>query len=134
MNLRRRQGGQVMLIILGSLIFGGGAAVGTFVSGKSVQSLRKDVQNMQLDETRRNAVLGLFDRWEAISEPALEDFEDYGEALLELMRQQQASPDPFRKLMDRQRESARIAEDEMLPLRDQLRATLTRSEWDRLFR
>ena len=122
-----------MLIILGSLILGGGAAIGTFVSGKSVNSLRKDLQKMQLEETRRNEVLGLFDRWEAISEPALKDFEDYGQALLELMSQQQASPDQFRDLMGRQRDSARDAEDRLLPLRDELRATLNRSEWDRLF-
>ena len=134
MRLRGHQRGQIMLIILGSLIFGGGAAIGTFASGKSVESLRKDVQKMQLDETRRTEVLGVFDRWEAISQPALEDFEDYGQALLELMGQQQASPDQFRELMDRQRDSAKHAEDQLLPLRDQLGATLTRSEWDQLFR
>ena len=134
MRLRGHQRGQIMLIILGSLIFGGGAAIGTFASGKSVESLRKDVQKMQLEETRRTEVLGVFDRWEAISQPALEDFEDYGQALLELMGQQQASPDQFRELMNRQRDSARHAEDQLLPLREQLGATLTRSEWDRLFR
>ena len=122
-----------MLIILGSLLLGGGAAIGTFASGKSVKSLRKDVQKMQIEETRRNEVLRLFDRWEAVSGPALEDFEAYGQAMLELMRQQQASTDQFRDLMDRQRDSARDAEDRLLPLRDELRATLTRAEWARLF-
>jgi Spy/CpxP family protein refolding chaperone len=133
MRHRRFQRGQIMLIILGSLLLGGGAAIGTFASGKSVKSLRKDVQKMQIEETRRNEVLRLFDRWEAVSGPALEDFEAYGQAMLELMRQQQASTDQFRDLMDRQRDSARDAEDRLLPLRDELRATLTRAEWDRLF-
>jgi hypothetical protein len=133
MRHRRFQRGQIMLIILGSLLLGGGAAIGTFASGKSVKSLRKDVQKMQIEETRRNEVLRLFDRWEAVSGPALEDFEAYGQAMLELMRQQQASTEQFRDLMDRQRDSARDAEDRLLPLRDELRATLTRAEWDRLF-
>jgi hypothetical protein len=133
MRHRRFQRGQIMLIILGSLLLGGGAAIGTLASGKSVKSLRKDVQKMQIEETLRNEVLRQFDRWEAVSGPALEDFEAYGQAMLELMRQQQASTDQFRDLMDRQRDSARDAEDRLLPLRDELRATLTRAEWDRLF-
>lgn len=130
----RRQRGQVMLIILGSLFLGGGAAAGAFVTDKSLKSLRKEVQHLQIGEARREQVLALFERWEAISGPAVENFEDYGEALQKLMRRQQASPAEFREVMERQRASARDAEDRLLPLRDEMRAVLDRSEWDQLFR
>lgn len=134
MKQRRQQRGQIMLIILGSLFLGSGAATGTFATGQSTQSLRKAVGQLALPTARRDEVLGLFDRWEAVSGEAVGDFEDYGQALLKLLREQTASPAEFHELMERQRVSARDAEDRLLPLRDEFRAALTRSEWDRLFR
>lgn len=133
MKLRRRQRGQIMLIILGSLFLGGGAVTGAFATGQSLKSLRKEAQQLDIGTARRDEVLALIDRWEAVSAPAVKDFEDYGRALLALLREQQASPPDFHDLMERQRQSARAAEERLLPLRDELRATLTRSEWDRLF-
>jgi hypothetical protein len=40
----------------------------------------------------------------------------------------------FQQLMLRQREEFREAEDRLLPLREELRATLDKDEWDQLFR
>lgn len=134
MRQRGRQRGQVMLIILGSLFLGGGAVTGAFVAGKSIESLKKDARRLEIGETRRAEVLDLFDRWDAISGPAVNDFEDYGRALLDLVQQKQASPTDFDDLMESQRTSAREAEDRLLPLRDELRATLSREEWGQLFR
>jgi len=133
MKQRRHQRGQVMLIILGSLFLGGGAVTGAFATGQSLKSIRKEVRHLDIAASRRDGVLDLVDRWEAISGPAVEDFEDYGQALLALLRDQQASPSQFHDLMERQRQSARAAEERLLPLRDELRAALTRSEWDQLF-
>ena len=134
MKQHRHQRGQIMLIILGSLFLGGGAVTGAFATGRSVKSLRMEVRQLDIGASRRDEVLRLVDRWEAISGPAVRDFEDYGQALLALLRERQASPAEFRDLMERQRQSTRRAEDRLLPLRDELRAALTRSEWDRLFR
>lgn len=133
MKQRRHQRGQIMLIILGSLFLGGGAVTGAFATGQPLKSLRKEVQQLDIGSDRSDEVLALFDRWEAISGPAVKDFEDYGQALLALLREQQSSPARFHDLMERQRASTREAEDRLLPLRDELRATLTRPEWDRLF-
>ena len=134
MKQRGHQRGQVMLIILGSLFLGSGAVTGTFATGKSIKSLKKDVQRLEIGETRRAQVLDLFDRWDAISEPAVKDFEVYGRSLVKLLRPQQASSEQFHDLMERHRGSTRDAEARLLPLRDELRATLSRDEWDRLFR
>lgn len=122
-----------MLIILGSLFIGGSAVTGVFATGQSFKSLREEVRQLDIGASRREEVLGLFERWEAISGPAVKDFEDYGQALLALLREQQAPPAEFHDLMEHERQSAREAEDRLLPLRDKLRAALTRPEWDRLF-
>lgn len=134
MNHRGHQRGQVMLIILGSMLLGGGAVTGAFTVGKSIEALKKDTRHLEIGATRRAEVLDLLDRWDAISEPAVKAFEDYGHALVKLLRQQQAAPEQFHALMEGQRDSARNAEDRLLPLRDELRATLSRDEWDQLFR
>lgn len=134
MRTGARQHGQIMLIILGSLFLGAGAATGVFTTGKSIESLRKDVAHMQLEESRRGRVLELLAQWKKIAEPAQQGFEKYGQVLLTLMTRQDATADDFRAVLERQREELKRAEEQLLPLRDALRDTLEEDEWDRLFR
>jgi hypothetical protein len=129
-----RQRGQVLLIVLGSLLFGAGTATGIFTTGKSLESIRKDVKSLRLDASRQDRVYAVLDRWEAISGPAVEDFDAYGESLLNLMRQQTATREDFDLLLEGQREKLQSAEEQVLPLRDELRAAVTQDEWNQLFR
>jgi ribosomal protein L16 Arg81 hydroxylase len=133
MKSRRRQRGQVMLIILGALFLGAGAGTGIFASGKSIESLRKEVGKMQLDEPRREHVHELLDQWEAIAEPAHQEFDEYGQTLLGLVAQRDASREEFQSVLGRQREELELTEAQLLPLREALRAALDEEEWKRLF-
>ena len=133
MNARRRQHGPIMLIILGTLFLGAGAATGIFTSGKSIESLRKEVGKMQLDEPRRDRVHELLDQWEAIAEPASHGFDEYGQAVLGLVARQDASREEFQSVLNRQREELELTEGKLLPVREALRETLEEEEWNRLF-
>ena len=122
-----------MLIILGTLFFGSGIATGVFTSGKSIRSLRKEVKSLQIEDTRQQQVLAALDRWEVIASPAGEEYGRYGIELLKLMRRQQSSPSDFEEILERQRRELQNTEDQLLPLRDELRALLEEKEWNRLF-
>jgi hypothetical protein len=134
MNLRTRQLGQIMWIILGTLFLGGGAATGVFSAGKSIDSIRKDVKALRLEGARQEQVYALLNRWEAIAGPAGEDFNEYGQVLLDLITRQDASKQDFNAVLERQREELKQSEDLLLPLRDELRSALDKEEWDGLFR
>ena len=133
MNLRNRQFGQIMWILLGTLFLGGGVATGVFSAGKSIDSIRKEVKALRLEEGRQDHIYALLDRWKAIAEPAGKDFGDYGQEVLDLVARQDASKQDFDAVLARQRDELQQSEDLLLPLRDELRAALDKEEWDHLF-
>ncbi len=134
MKLRQRQRGQLMLIILGTLFLGSGVATGVFVSGKSIKSIRKEVSALQLEAERQAQVYRVLEQWEAIAEPATDELRGYARELMDLISGHESTRAEFQQLMLRQREEFREAEDRLLPLREELRATLDKDEWDQLFR
>jgi hypothetical protein len=134
MKQRARQRGQIMLIILGTLFVGAGAATGIFTSGKSIQSIRKEIKGLGLDAVRKEQAYGLVDRWEAIADPELQGYQAYAQRLRELMQEQDASRTDFSAVLDRQRAQLEAAEGQLLPLREELRSLLSEDEWNGLFR
>ena len=122
-----------MLIVLGTLFLGGGATSGVFVSGKTIDSMRREVKALRLETHRQEVVYALLDRWQAIADPASDDMAGYAQALMDLVRQHDATRGDFQEVLERQRVAFGEAERELLPLRDELRATLSRDEWQRLF-
>lgn len=133
MSSRGRQRGQIMLIILGTLFLGAGAATGVFSSGKSIESIRKEVGRMELGAARQDRVFELLDQWEEIAEPAHHGFDDYGQTLLNLVARQDATEADFQAVLKRQRDELRGSEGQLLPVREALRETLDEDEWRRLF-
>lgn len=133
MSLRNRQHGQLMLVILGTLFLGSGIATGVFTSGKPIKSLRKEVKSLQIEDSRQEQVLAILDRWQAIASPAGEEYGRYGKVLMELMRRQDSSRAEFEEVLELQRRELQSTEDQLLPLRDELRALLDDNEWNRLF-
>lgn len=101
MKLRNRQLGQIMWIILGALFLGGGAATGLFTVGKSIDSIRKEVQELKLEGGKQDHVYALLDRWKAIAEPTEKDFSEYGQVVLDLVMRQDTSEQDFDALMAR---------------------------------
>jgi len=133
MRSRGRQRGQIMLIILGTLFLGAGAATGVFSTGKSIESIRKEVGRMRLDEARQERVYDLLDRWEGIAEPAHSGFDEYGQALLDLVARQDATAADFQAVLERQRDELKRSEGQLLPVREALRETLDEDQWRQLF-
>jgi uncharacterized protein YneF (UPF0154 family) len=111
MNHLNRQHGQVLMIIFASLFLGGGIATGVFSSGKSIKSLQKTARSM----TQRS-------------------LKSHTRALLDLIGNQGSTQAQFDELLLRHRAALLEAENELLPLRDELRSTLDQQEWARLFR
>jgi len=122
-----------MLIVLGTLFLGGGAATGVFVSGKTIDSIRREVKTLRLDTGRKEEVYALLDRWQEIADPASDHLAENARELMDLVRQHDATRADFQQVLERQRVAFTEAEGELLPLRDRLRETLSRDEWNRLF-
>lgn len=129
-----RQRGQIMLIFLGTLFLGSGVVTGVFTSGKSIKSMRQEARAMHLESDRRERVLMILDAWEEIAEPAGKSYVKFGKELVDLVRKHSTTPAEFQTLLDQERADLQDNQDRLLPLRDELRATLSEDEWNRLLK
>ena len=63
--MKRKQSGQVLMILLGSLLMGGsGLTAGLLLTGKSASEMRKDTLKIVEDEIRRDKVKAILKSWE----------------------------------------------------------------------
>jgi hypothetical protein len=129
-----RQRGQIMLIFLGTLFLGSGVVTGVFTSGKSIKSIRQEARAMHLESDRRERVLTILDAWEEMAEPAGQSYVKFGKELVDLVRKQSTTQAEFQTLLDQERAELQHNQDMLLPLRDELRATLSEDEWNRLLK
>ena len=63
--MKRNQSGQVLIILLGSLLMGGaGASAALLLTGKTASEIRKDALSMVEDPERRDEIKAVLGRWE----------------------------------------------------------------------
>ncbi len=128
-----RQRGQVLILLLGGLFFGGGIAAGLLSTGQPLKDIEKRAKAMPLDETRSEQVLDLVDTWKEISKPTWKTRGEPADEIVRLVGERGATREQFLAEFDRLRSAMDAAQDQVLPIREQLRDTLSRDEWNRLF-
>jgi hypothetical protein len=134
MKFRFHQRGQVLIIVFSSIFFGSAAVVvGSLVTGQSLETIMKNLKTIELQEPRRKRVESVLDRWQEHAEKFFEQRSKSRERLLDLLFRQEATEDDWRQEFALLSADSAEAEKMVLGAREELRATLTTDEWNRLF-
>jgi hypothetical protein len=133
---RRRQGGQVLIMLfLGALLFGASAAgLGTVFSKQSVKKIRAELKTIVPEPARRKALDASLDQLLTENEKLADAHREQGKRLLELMASHDAAPAAFDALTAQADALNLEARQRLLALRFELRSKLSAEEWRRLFR
>jgi hypothetical protein len=132
---RRRQGGQVLIMLfLGALLFGASAAgLGTVFNKQSVKKIRAELKTIVPEPARRNALDASLDQLLTENEKLADAHREQGKRLLKLMASHDAAPAAFDALTAQADALNLEARQRLLALRFELRNGLSAEEWRRLF-
>jgi hypothetical protein len=134
MNTIRRQRGQVLVIIVGTLFLGGaGLATGVISSGDSLKARKKSIKVLNLDDARQDQALDVLKRWKKTAKPVWKMHLKKGDEILDLLEDQYTTEVELRELFAEQADNTADANVQVEGLRDELRAILSQNEWDRVF-
>jgi hypothetical protein len=132
--MKRNRSGQVLIILLGSLLMGGsGVAVGLFLTGKTSSEMRKDTLAMVEDAGRRDKIKAVFKRWEDEVKRMDKTRNKRIDELAALMRRHDARPADFDPIFATFDETQEQAFETALAMRFALREQLSAEEWRQLF-
>ena len=133
MNTVRRQRGQVLIIIFGAMLLGGGLAAGVFTSGTTLKDMKKEIKQLDLDADREKQALDVLEGWKDAVKPTMKANEKRVDEFFSLLEKQHTPAATLEALFAEQYGDATEAEARVLMLRDELRTTLTKDEWARVF-
>jgi len=125
------QGGQVLIILLGVMFLGGGAAsVIAFVQGQSPKEMKEAVKKVVSDDKRRNAVLTVIEDWEKRKEEQDKELKKGQEQLVKIMKRHNAKREEADRVAAKLDESIRDLDRSFLEMRFGAKNQLTKEEWE----
>jgi glyoxylase-like metal-dependent hydrolase (beta-lactamase superfamily II) len=134
MNTIRRQRGQVLVIIVGTLFLGGtGLATGVLSSGDTLKDMTKNIKALNLADARQDQALDVLKRWKKTLKPVWKAHSKKGDEILDLLEDQYTTEVELRELFAEQADNTADANVQVEGIRDELRAILNKDEWDGVF-
>ena len=130
----KRQTGQVLIILLGVMFFGGSAAVvGTLGTGHNIDELKSLFGRAVKDPDRARAVRELLDRWEKEGKEYFKATAESHKAIIELVHRRDATLADFRAINSEvdARDARNI--DRFLDFRASIKQQVRSEEWQAAF-
>jgi|GEM_PF-2109529 len=125
------QRGQILIILVGVLFLGGGAAsVLTFVQGQSPKEMKEVVKKVVSDDKRRDAVLTVIEDWEKGKKEQEKEFKKGQEQLVEIMKRHDAKREEADRIAAKLDESIRDMDRSFLEMRFRAKEQVTKEEWE----
>ena len=125
------QGGQVLIILLGLMFLGGGAAsVVAFVQGQSPKEMKEVVKKVVSDDKRRDGVLMVIEDWEKRKEEQDKEFKKGQERLVKIMMRHDAKREEADRVATKLDETIREMDRSFLEMRFRAKELVTKEEWD----
>jgi len=133
---RRRQAGQVLIILFATLFLGGSAAVtvGLLATGRSLDDLRKATHKVVGGSGTRASVDALYDRWEHQGDKHFERRAKREGEILDLIERHDASRAEFDALFEKLDREEAEAWSQLVQILMGLRTEIGPQGWNRVFK
>lgn len=132
--MKRKQAGQVLIVLVGSLLMGGsGLAAGLFLTGKTSKQIRKDALTIVADEHRRSEIRTVLKSWEREVKQLDKMRQQRIDGLVALLDKHDAMREEFEPVFTGFDEAERQAFATALAMRFALREQLSAEQWRELF-
>ena len=128
------QSGQVLIIILATLFFGGSAVlVGTLGTGHSLGELKSRIEHVVKDADRERALKGVLDGWEKEGKEYEKATAESQKAIVKLAHRHDATRAEFQAVYREidARDARNI--DRFVAIRESIKKQMTREEWQTVF-
>lgn len=132
--MKRRQSGQVLIVLFGSLLMGGsGLAAGFLLTGRTSSEIRKHALTIVEDDNRANKIKAVLKQWDREVKGIEKTRNKHIDDLVTALRRHDASPANFDPLFAAFDDLESHAFDTSLDMRFALREQLSPEEWRELF-
>jgi hypothetical protein len=134
MNSMAKQGGQVLIILLGFLFLGGAAtSVTTFVKGASPKALKERIETVVSDKKRKDEIVGLIDNWEKAHTNIQNQVRKEQETLLDRLTSYSDTRQDAQKEADKLNILIDKDDQSFIDLSFKMKAMLSREEWSKIW-
>lgn len=128
-----KQRGQILIILFGSMFFGGAASVTTFVEGSSTKDVKKAIKKVVPDETRRDEIVSLIKQWDKKRKKTRKQVEKDQKALLKVLTSYDGTRQAMQQAAAILNESIDDEDRVFLDLKYSMREKMTNEEWDQFW-
>lgn len=134
MNGMAKQGGQVLLILLGFLFLGGAAtSVTTFIKGASPKALEERIETVVSDRKRTDEIIRLIDSWEKVHTHIQDQVRKEQEILLDRLTSYSGTRQDAQKQADQLNILIDKDDQSFIDLSFKMKALLSREEWSKIW-
>jgi len=134
MTRSKMQSGQILIILLASLFFGGSAIlVGTLGTGHSLEELKSRITHVVKDADRERALKGVLDGWEKAGKEYEKATAGSQKSIVGLAHRHDATRAEFQAVYREidARDARNI--DRFVAIRESIKKQMTREEWQAVF-
>jgi uncharacterized protein YlxW (UPF0749 family) len=128
-----KQRGQILIILFGSMFFGGAASVTTFVEGSSTKDVKKAIKKVVADDARQDEIVSLIKQWDKKHKKTRKQVEKDQKALLEVLTSYDATRQAMQQAAVILNESIDSEDKVFLDLKYSMREKMTKEEWDQFW-
>lgn len=134
MNIFHKQRGQILIIYLTTLFLGGSSlTLGVLATGKSLKDLEKDVKTNVLDPARQQQSLALLEQWKDEGKAIKKEYKEQRKTLTGLIKKYDTNESGFTSTINELLEMDKRVGKRLLDIQYNLRETMTREEWSKVF-
>jgi hypothetical protein len=132
--MKRKQTGQVLIVLFGTLLMGGsGLAAGLFLTGKTSKEIRKEALRIVADEHRRDEIKTVLKNWEHEVKQLDKTRQQRVDGLVALIERHEVEPVDFEPVFADFDKAEAEAFATTLAMRFTLREQLTAEQWREIF-
>jgi len=128
-----KQRGQILIILFGSMFFGGAATVTTFVEGSSTKDVKKAIKKVVADDARQDEIVSLIKQWDKKKKKTRKQVEKEQKALLNVLTSYDSTRQAMQQAAMKLNESIDSEDRVFLDLKYSMREKLTKEEWDQFW-
>ena len=125
----RKERGQLLILLATWLFFGGGASSALLAYDHAVTAMKKSVEHVITDGSRRDAIFANISQWQSVQKVQNEQVSESREQLLKTLRRKDARRSELEPIMAKLDKTFGVMDWDFLNLRFRVKEQVTSAEW-----